>query len=128
MPYLRKPVAILLLVWYLPACATSFQPTDLSPQEVVAQEYEIKVKVRDGDRTETVHLYDPWATSRSIGGRVCDTWACRYNRTWTAPLSRVESLETRQPDAVKAVAGTVLGLAVVAGVVFTAVVGAMLNP
>jgi hypothetical protein len=102
MRYLLRPVVILALLGCLPACYVSFQPTQLSPEEVVAQESEVKVKVKDGDRIKTVHLRDPWVTSDSIFGRVPGTrggggggtwhaWG-----TWAAPLSAVVSLETKQ--------------------------------
>jgi len=104
MRYLLKSAGIFVLLGCLPACAaTRFQPTQVSPQDVAAQESEVKVRVNNGDRIETVHLYDFWATTDSIGGTVRVTHGGRggimqtYD-PWAAPLSAVESLETRQPD------------------------------
>jgi hypothetical protein len=100
MRYLLRPVAILVLLGCLPACYASFQQTQLSPQEA-AQESELKVKVNNGDRVQTVHLYDPWVTSDSIFGRVSGTHGGGRGGTWhawgtwAAPLSAVVSLETR---------------------------------
>jgi hypothetical protein len=98
MPYLLRPVAILVLMACLPACAASFRPTDLSPQEVAAQAHEVKVTAKDGDGIHIVRLYDFWATSDSIGGKVCGTQYGGRAEAWAVPLSAVVSLETRQPD------------------------------
>jgi hypothetical protein len=98
MRYLLRPVAILVLMGCLPACVASFRPTDLSPQEVAAQAYEVKVKVKDGGSIRTVHLYDFWATSDSVGGKVCGTQYGGRAKIWAVPVSAVVSLETMQPD------------------------------
>jgi hypothetical protein len=115
MRYLGRPVAILLLVWYLPACAR-YQPIELTPEEVFSDEDRLIVTLRreNGD-TYQLQLRRPWATTDSIGGIECSGICDSYQR-WATPLEKVESVEKRQVDSLRSAAVVlgVLGLAALA--------------
>jgi hypothetical protein len=65
---LRRPVAAFLFVWFLPACST-YQTTDLAPQEVVTGQQTVKVTLADAASTE-VTVSEPWVRADSLGGVV----------------------------------------------------------
>ena len=116
---LRRPIAALLLVWYLPAC-TSFQPTDVAPQRALNGTSRAIVTVATGGATETVYLDDPWATADSVGGTPCSVhtssgWRCDPAGRWSAPAEAVVALQTKKtnPGGVIAVVAIGVGLAIV---------------
>ena len=139
----RRPIAYLMMLWYLPAC-TSYRTTDLSPQEAVASGESVVVtflrstggstgyvvgpdgKIVEGPGTATVHLKEPWVRGDSLGGTPCEAqrnggWRCsRDAPAWAAPLSSVLSVKTKQVNAVTTsmavVGGLALGLFVTAAV------------
>jgi hypothetical protein len=72
---LRKPIATLLLLWYLPAC-TRYQALEVAPQEALADTDRVAVKVSQDGETRTIYLKEPWASADSIGGNGRKRIAC----------------------------------------------------
>jgi hypothetical protein len=95
----RRPIALLLLVWFLPACAT-YQPTELAPHE--------KVKLSGASSTE-VTVREPWVRADSIGG-VTD-----LHPDWSVPLASVAEIKTSRFNPALTVVGIVGGVAVAVG-------------
>ena len=117
MRHLRRLIAILLLVCYLPAC-TSFHRIEPTTK-VVAEHPSIVVKVRDDGDMYEVDLQHPWVTSDSIGGVGC-IGVCDTGQDWAVPLEKVEAVGTRKVSAGKSVGmgflvfagfGTIVGIA-----------------
>jgi hypothetical protein len=87
----RRPIALLLLVWFLPTCAT-YQTTELAPHEAVVGHEAVKVTLADESSAE-VTVWEPWVRADSIGGVV------DRNDNWSAPLASVAVLKTKQANA-----------------------------
>jgi len=123
----RRPIALALLLWYLPAC-TSYQTSKLAPRDAVSDESSVLLKVVDGEKTKTVMLNKPWVRGDSLGGMPCsgDTsrgWRCANDRAeWSVPLSSVVEVRTRRTDGAKS-ALAVLGIVAV-GVLTAGVIAA----
>jgi hypothetical protein len=112
-----RPIATLLLIWYLPACA-SFQATGVPPEEAVANTDRAILTVRDGDTTVTVHVMNPWVHNDSIGGVPCTKdWQCDRTARWAASLAYVPVLKTRRPNPL----GIVLPVAIAVTAIMTLV-------
>jgi hypothetical protein len=123
MRFLRRPVAFVLLLWYLPAC-TSYQTSTLAPRDAVSGEPSVLLKVVDGEKTKTVMVSEPWVRGDSLGGTPCngDTsrgWRCaKDGSNWSVPLSSVVEVKTRRGD------GANTGLAVLGVIALGALVAA----
>jgi hypothetical protein len=87
MRLLRRPIAFLLLVWFLPACST-YRTTDLTPQEAVAGQKIVRVVATPED--EAIELNAPWVRADSIGG-ITSTGS-----DWSAPLSSVNEVKIKR--------------------------------
>lgn len=94
MPMSRRPIAFLLLAWYLPACS-SYQTTALAPQEAVHGQETVKVVLADTALTELV-LRTPWVRTDSIGGVPCPSGRCSVGTAWSVPLDSVVAIKTKQ--------------------------------
>ena len=117
MRYAPRPVALALLIWYVPAC-TSYRATELAPADAVTGQRAVEVVNQFG---RTIRLQDPWVRADSIGGtidpictlvkgkRSCET------QHWAVPLTSIRTIATRQPDK-----GKTLTLVAVAGVAVVA--------
>ena len=87
---LRRPTAVLLLVWYLPACATGSAWTSrpVAPQAAKRTMYvgDLRVGTEDG---ETHRFRGVWMSQDSLGGWLAEP--AGVERTF--PLSEVATLE-----------------------------------
>lgn len=104
----RRPIALLLLVCWLPACAT-YRATDVAPEVAVIGQRAVKVTLADAASTE-VTVVDPWVRADSIGGMVHPI------ANWSVPLSSVVEVKTKRSSAL--LTGIVvggIGLAALAG-------------
>ncbi len=124
---LRRAVACILVVWYLPAC-TTYRVASVTPQQAVQGEEEVIVTVRAGRGLRTFRVEQPWASTDSVGGIACVTegrargWRCQADSIWTTPISAVHSVQTKQKDTPKTL------IAVGATIALLAVAGALLAP
>jgi len=113
----RRLIAIVLLAWFLPACS-SFQTTDLAPQEAVENQEQVILTVADSTGEHIIRLSDPWVTPDSIGGVPCDEYFdCSAGATRSVPLSSIQRLEIKRFDGT-ATAWAVGVVVVAAGAVF----------
>ena len=113
---LRRPIACLLLVWYLPAC-TSYKTTAVAPQEAVAGQKTVIVTVDAGGSQETLHVNGPWVRGDTLGGTPCRlddnrVYRCSTDEAWAVPLSQVVEVKTKQVDGFRTTVAVVGGLAV----------------
>ena len=107
-----RPIAYLLLIWYLPACM-SYQRTEVAPQQAIEGQESVIVTVAAGADTTALTLQEPWVRNDSLGG-ITETGS-----DWGVPLQSVVELRTRRVHAGKttlnvlAVAVTVAGVAMI---------------
>jgi len=110
---LRRPIALLLLVWYLPACY-AYKPHALTP-DLAGREVRVWVADSVAVRPLAVRVKDFMMSGDSVSGRVCEkadprlpycTWV-----QWSVPRMSIRRVETSQLDgqttaiAITAVAG-----------------------
>ena len=122
MRMLRRPIAYLLLVLYVPAC-TSYRTTNLAPQEAVADEGTVVVTVTNGAGTETLSLKQPWVRNDTVGGIPCRPdryrqYRCASDENWAVPVSLVVEMQTKRVSTGRTV------LAAVGGAFLVLLVGA----
>jgi hypothetical protein len=101
----RRPVAVILLCCYLPAC-TSIKTSPLPPQEAIVGHDEIIVSVSRGAASETVRVRDPWIHNDTLGGtrRTCAARGHRVQcdaQQWWAPVADVREIRAREHDGTK---------------------------
>jgi hypothetical protein len=111
----RRLMAVVLLAWFQPAC-TTFQTTDLAPQEALEGQEQAILTVADSAGERIIHLANPWVTADSIGGTPCDQhFTCSAGSTLSVPLSSVQRLEVKRYDkkATMLLGGVVLAAALV---------------
>jgi len=107
-----RPIAYVLLIWYLPACM-SYQRTKVAPRQAIEGQESVIVKVAVGADTTTLTIQEPWVRNDSLGG-ITET-----DSDWGVPLLSVVELRTRRLNAGKttlnvlAVAVTVAGVAMI---------------
>lgn len=109
---IRRSIAALLLVLFLPSCYHYVTPKEMTPQEYIATKAPKQVRVTLIDSTRVV-LRDPFITPDSIGGHTQIRQDAPASR-WAVALSRVERFEGHEYDN-WAVAGIVAGAMVVVG-------------
>jgi len=131
---IRRLIALLMLIAYLPACS-SYRVSALAPTEAVAGRDEVEVQVGQGSGAESVRLRHPWVRNDSIGGEhlVCEPqrdrslpWQCAY-APWVMPLAEIGGVKTREFDAGKVVLLTVLVAAPIAVMGLTFDIGPVLS-
>ena len=102
MRQLRRPIAFLLLAWFLPACST-YRTTDLTPHEAIAGQETVMVTLADVESTEVTVRF-PCVRADSLGGVV-------ERDPWSVPLSSVAEVRTKRLDGWLTV--TVVGLSLI---------------
>jgi len=115
----RSAIAAFLLAW-LPACY-SYRTTTVAPEEAIAGQQVVIVRVPQDAGTREVRLKSPWVRNDSIGGLECTTVrtaggggeACE--RDWAVPLADVRALETRSVNTGKTVVAVLSGVVIAAG-------------
>jgi hypothetical protein len=109
MRYLRRPIACLLSIWYLPACATyTYEPTHLEPAQAIADQKEVRVTIQEDDSTaRRLRVKDPWVRNDSLGGTPCFKFTAAWNEdrgercavdSLAVPLQSVVEIETKVRD------------------------------
>jgi hypothetical protein len=89
---IRRSIAALLLVLYLPACHYWATPGDLTPQEYIAAKHPKQVRITLQDQTRLV-LQRPWVPAGdSLAG-----FPARTGAAITIPTSAVRQFEARSP-------------------------------
>ncbi len=88
-----RPVMLALLVLHLSAC-TSWQPTFLSPPQVIEEEEPDRVRITrsDGDR---VIIRNPEVRADSIAGSMNEAGS---RTEMSVPISDIQWFEVRQPS------------------------------
>lgn len=107
---LRRPIAAFLLMWFLAACST-YQTTDLAPQEAVTGQQAVKVKLVDAGSMEVI-VSEPWVRADSIGGVVGP------DSSWAVPLQSVAEIRTKRANAALTAGAVVGGVVLAGGVAF----------
>lgn len=119
---MRRSIAAVLLVAYLPACHHWVRPKDMTPQQYVTAKHPGKVRVTLTDGSRFV-LGEPWVSADSIGGRLIEPYLGGGDFAWSSPRSSVILFEVSKLDA-EATAGAV---AVVVGIPLAVLVFVAVN-
>ena len=116
---MRRTMAAVLLMTYLPACYHYVTPKEMTPAQYIAAKDPKQVRVTLADSSQVV-LRDPWVSADSLGGRLMVQDARARDPGWATPLSQVRRLEGHEYDN-WGVAGITVGtLVVVGGTMFVA--------
>ena len=109
---IRRSLAAVLLVLYLPGCYHYAVPKGMSPQEYIAAEHpkQVRLTLADGSRRT---LHQPWVSADSIGGRPVvrsQGGSLKLGPPWAIALSDVRRMEGRKLDALSTATAGVLSV------------------
>ena len=113
---IRRSIAVLLLVSYLPACYHFVTPKGITPEAYIAAEQpgQVRVTLPDGTRQT---LLRPALSQDSLRGHIpvrLSNNRVRSGPPWAVPIDSVQRLEVRKPNT-WATVGLVVGGVVVVG-------------
>ena len=120
---IRRGIAALLLVVYLPACFSYVSPKPLTPQEYLDANHPKHVRVTLTDKTRRV-LRDPWAGPDSIGGVLMirgPSGSYTAGAAWAVPLSSVGRVEFREHDIGATIGVVFVSVLLIGGVIAGAI-------
>src|SRR6267143_1518697 len=104
----RRPIALALLLWYVPACTAWHVEQGVSPQELIAGKHPSAVRVTLPDRSQIL-LDQPSIAGDSLAGIV-------DGKAWSVATSVVSQVAIRKVSSGKTV-GLVLGLGGLAAII-----------
>lgn len=104
----RRPIALALLLWYVPACTAWHVEQGVSPQQLIADRHPTAVRVTLPDRSQIV-VDDPSIEGDSVAGIV-------NGRDSSVATSAVMQVAIRKVSGGKTV-GLVLGLGLLAATI-----------
>ncbi len=121
---LRRWVASVLLVWCLPGCSNYIPTRPVAPATIQGED-KIILTVVDTTGTHEIRLRDPQATSDSVWGTRCivdvahrgPSWRCPADDHWSAPMSAVIEVRTKQRNSYATSMVTVVAIGLTAAVV-----------
>jgi hypothetical protein len=111
--YLRRyrPIALLLLGLHLGACSR-WEPTTVSPREVIEEQEPSAVRLTRTDGTR-VEMKEPVIRSDSMQSEECQRiqrpWRVECEAAGPIALGDIQSLDVRHTDAVASVAAIAVG-------------------
>jgi hypothetical protein len=112
----RRPVSIMLLLWYLPGCMV-YESQPLSP---AIDGKVARLSIRDSSgRAKTIRVKDLWVRGDSVGGKACIPLNphqpyCEWQE-WDTPLPSVHEVEVHRLSGPRTVlAGVVAAASIVA--------------
>jgi hypothetical protein len=118
-PRIRRSIAAILLVLYLPACHHWVQPNDVTPQAYIATKHPSKVRLTVNDTAHGLHRFELLAPSVVQGDSL--TGVPRVGAPpVTIAIGAIEQFESHESNP-SGTFGLVLGGAAVVGVVALAI-------
>ena len=95
---IRRTIAAVLLVVYLPGCYHWVTEKQISPQEYITTKHPKQVRLQLVDSTRRTVLRQPWVSADSIGGwpLISKGWEIKPGSPWAAALSNVQQMEVRK--------------------------------
>lgn len=121
---IRRWIACVLAVWWLPGCSNYVATTPVAPATIRVHDRVI-LTVVDSTGPHEVRLRDPGATADSVWGIRCTvdmahrgpSWHCPADHHWSAPMSAVVEMRTKQRNSHATSLVTVVAIGLTAGVI-----------